>query len=185
MNAITRKPRHRATQGFGVRAALASAAAILAGILLAVAGTSGSYALWNSAAPIADATITSGSLNITVKYGAGTAGATAAIPTAAWSSMLPGDFVGQEITVANTGNIAATMSARLTATTPYEIRVAPGTCPSTLLTTTALTTSALNYGTMPGGTNTVACVQVLLPTTAAAGVQGTSSAFTVTITGAQ
>jgi hypothetical protein len=185
VNALTRKPRHRKAKPFGIRAALASAGAIFAGILIAVAGTTGSYALWNSAAPIADASITSGTLGITVKYGSGAAGSTAAIPTAAWSSLLPGDFVGQEITVANTGNIAATMTASLAATVPYEIRVAAGACPATLLTSPALTTSALNYGTMPAGTSTVACVQVLLPTTAAAGVQGTSSPFTITINGTQ
>jgi hypothetical protein len=185
MNALTRKPRHRKSSLFGIRTALASAGAIVAGILIAVAGTTGSYALWNSAAPITDATVSSATLGITVKFGTGTAGSTAAIPTTAWSSLLPGDFVGQQITVANTGNIPATMSAKLTATTPYEIRVATGTCPSTLLTSTALSTSAVNYGTIAGGASAVTCVQVLLPITAAAGVQGTSSPFTITLTGAQ
>lgn len=184
MNEIARTARHRKNR-FGIRAALASSAAILAGILLAVGGTAGSYALWNAAGPIADASVTTGSLGITVKYGTDAAGSTAAIPTTAWSSLLPGDFVGQEITVANTGNISATMSARLTATTPYEIRVATGTCPVTQLVSTALTTSTLNYGTLAGGASSTVCVQVTLPTSAAASVQGTSSPFTITITGTQ
>jgi hypothetical protein len=38
---------------------------------------------------------------------------------------------------------------------------------------------------MPAGTSSVACVQVMLPASAAASVQGTTSAFTITITADQ
>jgi hypothetical protein len=183
-------PRHRTakTGGLrlprlrvGVRALLASAGAVLAGVLIAVAGTTGSFALWNHAAPIADASVTSGSLGLTVKYGSGAAGSTAAIPTASWSSMLPGDYVGQQITVASTGSVAGSLTARLSATTPYQIRIAAGSCPSTLMSTAALTTTASALGTIAAGASQNYCVQVALPASAAASVSGTSSPFTITI----
>ncbi|HWM34701.1 MAG TPA: hypothetical protein VNR36_10730 [Pseudolysinimonas sp.] len=178
----TRSARHRKSR-FGVRAALATSAAVLAGVLLAVAGTAGSYALWNTTAPITDATITSGSLAITVKYGSGAAGSSVSLPAA--TGLLPGDYVNQEVTVANTGSIPATLSVKLGATVPYEIRVAAGACPAGVLSGAALTTTAVSYGTMPANVSSVACVQVLLPASAAASVQGTASPFTITITAAQ
>jgi hypothetical protein len=165
----------------GVRALLASAGAVLAGVLIAVAGTTGSFALWNQAAPIADASVASGSLGLTVKYGSGAAGSTAAIPTASWSSMLPGDYVGQQITVASTGTVAGTLTATLSATTPYQIRIAAGSCPSTLMSTAALTTTASALGTIAAGASQNYCVQVALPASAASSVSGTSSPFTITI----
>jgi hypothetical protein len=180
----TRTARHRKSR-FGIRATLATTGAVLAGVLLALAGNAGSYALWNTTAPITDASVTSGTQGITIKYGSGIAGSTAAIPTSSWSSLLPGDFVGQEVTVANTGNISSTMSAKLNAAVPYEVRLAAGNCPATVISGAALTTTATTYGTMPAATSSVACIQVLLPAGAAASVQGTTSAFTITITADQ
>lgn len=172
-----RAPRPR----LGVRALLASTGAILAGLLVAVAGTTGSYALWNHAAPIADASVSSGSLGLTVKYGSGAAGSTTAIPTASWSSMLPGDYVGQQITVTSTGTATGNLTARLSAATPYQIRLASGTCPSSLLSSAVLTTTAASAGSITAGASRTLCVQVALPSAATSSVSGTSSPFTIVI----
>lgn len=191
MAKIVRIPRHStATRNhrlraprirLGVRALLASAAAVLAGILIAVAGTAGSYALWNQAAPIADTTVTSGSLGLTIKHGSGAAGSSATLPTGNWTNLLPGDFADQQVTLANTGNATGTLTARLGTATPYQIRLASGPCPGTQLTATPLSTTAGAVGTIAGGASQTMCVQVALPITAASNVSGTSSSFTLTI----
>jgi alternate signal-mediated exported protein len=190
MATIVRIPRHSTTTRrtvrtprirVGMRSLLASTAAVLAGILIAVAGTSGSFALWNQTAPISDASVTSGTLGLTIKYGSGAAGSTVAIPTANWSKMLPGDFVNQQVTLISTGNVPANLTAKLGSTTPFQIRMASGTCPGTLLGPAALTTTATSLGTLAAGASQNYCVQVSLPASAASGVSGTSSAFTITI----
>jgi alternate signal-mediated exported protein len=191
MATIVRIPRHstktrrtvRAPRiRVGMRSLLASAAAVLAGVLIAVAGTSGSFALWNQAAPIADASVTSGSLALTIKYGSGAAGSTAAIPSANWSKMLPGDFVNQQVTLTSTGSVSANLTASIgSPTSPFQVRMASGTCPSTLLATTALATTASSLGTLAAGASQTYCVQVTLPASAASGAAGASNAFTITI----
>jgi hypothetical protein len=177
--------RQRVRAIVSIRSALASAAAIFAGVLIAVAGTTGSYALWNGQSDIANASINTGSLTLTVKFGSGAAGSTAAIPTAAWAGLLPGDFVGQEITVANTGTTFTNITGRLGATSAYDIRIAAGACPATLLSNAALTTTAVSVGSLAAGGSSVACVQVSLPLTAPASAQGTTTPFTITLDGTQ
>lgn len=146
----------------------------------------GSYAFLNSQATATSAvTIRSGNLALTVQYGSGTAGATAAIPTAAWATMLPGDVVGQQFTITSTGTAGSTITARLTATSAWDIRIAAGNCPGTQLTSAPLTTSAAAQGTLLGGASSVVCVQATLPTSAAASVSGTSVPFSIIIDSTQ
>jgi hypothetical protein len=168
------------------RGALAGVAALTAGILVAAAMAAGTYAFLNSQAIAASAvTIKSGNLALTVQYGSGAAGASTTIPTTAWATMLPGDVVGQQFTIASTGTAASNLTARLSATSAWEIRVAAGTCPGTQLASAPLTTSAVAEGALPGGQNSVVCVQATLPASAAASVSGTSTTFSVIIDSTQ
>jgi hypothetical protein len=168
------------------RGALAGAAALIAGILVAAGLAAGTYAFLNSQAVVTSAvTIKSGNLAMTVQYGAGTAGATAAIPTTAWATMLPGDVVGQQFTLVSTGTAGSTLTARLSATSAWDIRMALGACPAGQLGSAPLTTSAAGAGSIAGGANTTVCVQATLPATAAAGVSGTTAAFSIIIDSTQ
>ncbi len=168
------------------RGALGAVAALTAGILVAAGLAAGSYALLNSQATIASAvTIKSGNLALTVQYGAGTAGTTAAIPTTAWATMLPGDVVGQQVTLASTGTAGSTLTARLSATSAWDIRIALGACPAGQLTSAPLTTSATGAGSIAGGANSTVCVQATLPASAAAGVSGTTATFSIIIDSTQ
>jgi hypothetical protein len=168
------------------RGALAATAALLAGVLVAAGLAAGSYAFLNSQATAAStATIKSGNLALTVKYGTGTAGATATIPTTAWAAMLPGDIVGQQFTLASTGTAGSTLSARLSAASAWQIRIASGTCPGTQLTSAPLTTAASSAGSIAGNSSSTMCVQATLPANAAAGVSGTTSTFSIIIDSTQ
>ncbi|HEY4152724.1 MAG TPA: hypothetical protein VGM38_05335 [Pseudolysinimonas sp.] len=168
------------------RGALAGGAALVVGILVAAGLAAGSYALFSSQATAASAvTIKSGNLALTVQYGSGTAGASTTIPTTAWATMLPGDVVGQQFTIASTGTAGSNLTARLSATSAWEIRIAAGTCPVTQLAIAPLTTTAVAEGSLPGGQNSVVCVQATLATTAAASVSGTSTTFSLIIDSTQ
>lgn len=168
------------------RGALGAAAALTAGILVAAGLAAGTYAFLNSQATVTSAvTIRSGNLALTVQYGAGAAGPTAAIPTTAWATMLPGDIVGQQFTLASTGTAGSTLTARLSATSAWQIRMAFGTCPVTQLPGAPLTTVAASAGSMAGTSSSTVCVQATLPAGAAASVSGTSAAFTIIIDSTQ
>ncbi|MES1170651.1 MAG: hypothetical protein ABUL47_08190 [Leifsonia sp.] len=168
------------------RGTLGAVVALAAGILVAAGLAAGSYAFFSSqAAPAAAVTLHSGNLAMTVQYGAGAAGSTTTIPTTAWATMLPGDVVGQEFTINSTGSAGANLTARLSATSAWQIRIAAGDCPGTQLTSAPLTTTAVAEGTIPGGVNSVVCVQATLPTTAAAAVAGTTAPFSIIIDATQ
>ena len=167
------------------RNALGAAAVLSVGILVAVGLAAGSYAFLNSQATTSAVTIKSGNLALTVQYGSGTAGATAAIPTTAWAAMLPGDVVGQQVTMVSTGTAASNLTARLSATSAWEIRLAVGICPATQLVGSPLTTTAVAVSTLAGGATSSVCVQATLPAGAASGVSGTSAAFSIVLDSTQ
>jgi hypothetical protein len=168
------------------RGALGAAAALTAGVLVAAGLAAGSYAFLSSQATATSAvTIKSGNLALTVQYGAGAAGSTATIPTTAWATMLPGDVVGQQFTLASTGTAGSTLTARVSATSAWQIRMASGTCPGTQLATAPLTTTAVSAGSIAGNTSSSICVQATLPSTAAANVSGTTSTFSIIIDSTQ
>jgi hypothetical protein len=151
---------------------LAGAAAVGVAVILAVTGAAGSFAYYNTQTSVGTYTMSSGSLALTVQYGSGAAGSSAALPTANFQNMLPGDIVGLPVTIASTGTATSTVTARLNAAIPsgWEVRIAPGACPAGQLSTTALTTNPLAYGTFPAGVATSACVQVVLRSDAPAAV---------------
>jgi hypothetical protein len=168
------------------RGALGAVAALAAGILVAAGLAAGSYAFLNSQATATSAvTIKSGNLALAVQYGSGVAGATAAIPATAWSSMLPGDVVGQQFTIASTGSAGSTFTARLSAVSAWQIRVAPGACPATQLSSAPLTTAAVAEGPIGAGAVSSVCVQATLPPTASASVSGTTAPFTILLDSTQ
>jgi hypothetical protein len=167
------------------RRIMAGAAALMGGVLVAAGMAGGTYAFLNSQAKTPAVTVSSGNLALTVQYGSTTAGATTAIPAAAWTTMLPGDFVGQQFTIASTGTATSTLTARLSAVTAWDIRIAAGTCPTTQLTNAPLTATAAAQGTISPSTSTVVCVQATLPASAAAAVEATTAPFTILIDATQ
>ena len=177
----TRLPRGLSTLRPTPRRVLGGTAAVMGGILVAASLAGGTYAFLNAQATTPAVTVSSGNLAVTVQYGSGPAGATAAIPTTAWSNMLPGDVVGQQFTIANTGSANATMTARLSATTAWDIRLAAGTCPTAQLTSAPITTTAVSYGTLFSNTNSVICVQASLPAGTPASTEASSVSFTIMI----
>ncbi len=167
------------------RRALGGAAALLGGVLVAASMAGGTYAFLNAQVTTAPVTVKSGSLALTVQYGSTTAGSTTAIPSAAWATMLPGDVVGQQFTVTSTGTATSNLTARLSALTSWDIRIAPGACPATQLTSAPLTTTAVAEGQIPPATSSVVCVQATLPAGAAASVETTTAPFTILIDATQ
>lgn len=165
---------------------LASAAAILIGVFGAVTAAAGSFAYLNASAPVgAASTVTAGTSAITLQQGAGAASSTLTMSNTVWNRMLPGDFVGQSLTINNTGDAVLAVSTRLSSTIAWDIRVAAGACPGTQLTGAAQTTTATALATLAAGASTTVCVQAALPVTAANSVQGTSPAVNLIVDGVQ
>ena len=158
-----------------MRRVLGSAAVLLTASLVAAGLAGGTYAFLNSQATTPAITVSSGSLIVTVQAAGTTAAATTAIPTAAWSNMLPGDLVGQQVQVVNSGTTAAALTFSLAAASAWDIRVNWGTCPTTQITNGSLTTTPTYGATIPAGFSNTMCVQALLPATAAASVESTSA----------
>ena len=167
------------------RRAVGTAAALFGGILVAASMAGGTFAFLNSQAAIPATSVKAGTLGVTVQYGSVAAGSTAALPTTVWTNMLPGDFAGQQFTIASTGSANSNITARLSVGTAWDIRVAAGSCPTTQLTNTPLTTSAGAYGTLVAGTSSLVCVQATLPAGASASVEATAIPFSIFIDAAQ
>lgn len=164
----------------------ATAAAILIGVFGAVTAAAGSFAYLNATAPVGTAsTVTAGTSVITLQQGAGAATSTLTMSNTVWNRMLPGDFVGQSLTINNTGDAPLSISTRLSATIAWDIRVAAGACPVTQLTGAVQTTTSTALSTLAAGASTTVCVQAVLPTTAANSVQGTSPVVNLTVDGVQ
>lgn len=168
-----------------LRRALAGVAVVMAGVFFATGLAAGTYAYLNAQVTTPAITVKSGNLAVTVQYGSGVAGAATTLPTAPWGSMLPGDVVAQQFTVANTGTAGANFNVRLSVVTAWDIRLAAGTCPATPLTTTPLTMTAVAAGSLSGGSSSAVCLQATLPSTSAASVSGTMPTFSVLIDATQ
>lgn len=165
----------------------ASAAAVLVGVLGAAGAAAGSYAYLNAAAPVGTtgATITAGTSALTLQSGAGVPSSTLTLPATVWNRMLPGDVAGQTVTVANTGDTQLAVSARLSATSAWGIRIASGSCPSSQIAGAALGTTSSAWTTLAAGASATLCIQAALPGSAAASTQGTSPATTLLLDGVQ
>ena len=102
-----------------------------------------------------------------------------------WNRMLPGDFVGQAITINNTGDTPLAISTRLSSLVAWDIRVASGGCPVSQLPGAAQGTTSTSLSTIAAGASATVCIQAVLPTTAANTVQGTNPVVTLVVDGVQ
>ncbi len=179
-----------------LRHVVGATALVAVGTVVALASTSGTYALWGQSAAIPDQTITVGGMELAITAGTqpapqGQAGV--AIPAATWATLLPGDVIGTPITLTNWGAAPASVSARLDAGTAgngdVAVRLAPGGCPADTPAGTVLTAApSAPVGPALGVAGSAQyCLQVALSPTTPAVRQGTQivPAFTVTVTGAQ
>lgn len=164
----------------------ATAAAILIGVFAAAGTAAGSFAYLNASAPIgAASTVTAGTSTLTLQSGANPAGSAITLPSTVWNKMLPGDIVGQTVTVANTGDAALAVSARMSVASAWEFRVATGACPVTQIPGAALSTTSSAWATLAAGSSLTMCIQAVLPTTAANAIQGTNPVLSLIVDGVQ
>ena len=73
----------------------------------------------------------------------------------------------------------------MSAASAWETRIAAGTCPTSVISGAALTTTSAGATPLALGATQAMCIQVLLPTNAAAASENTSVTFTVNLTGTQ
>jgi hypothetical protein len=164
----------------------ATSAAILLGVFAAAGTAAGSFAYLNAtASTTAGSTITAGSSSLTLQQGAGAATTSLTMSSTAWNRMLPGDFAGQAITVNNTGDTPLSISTRLSNAIAWNVRVASGACPATLLGGGAQTTTSTTLATVAAGASATVCIQAELPTAAANSVQGTTPVVSLIVDGVQ
>ncbi len=167
------------------KAMLAAAAAVAVGVLVAVTGTGGTFAYLNSQSGVGSTTVSSGSLGLTVTPAGGAASSAATVPSTAWAAMLPGDTIGQQVTLTNSGTASGDVTARIASAGTMQVRVATGACPAGQLGSTALTTTPVALSTLAGGAGVTVCVQATLPASAPASAQGAAAPFTVVFDGKQ
>ena len=168
------------------RGLLATSGALAVGISVAVVAAGVSYAYLNASAPAGQtSTISAGSSGLNLQYGAAAAAPSVTIPATAFQNMLPGDILGVQVNVINVGDVPQTIGAAVSAASAWEIRVAAGTCPATVIPGAALTTTSAGAIPLALGATQPVCLQVVLPLTAAAATEATSSTFTVNFTGTQ
>lgn len=164
----------------------ATAAAILLGVFAAAGTAAGSFAYLSASAPVGTAsTVTAGTSVLTLQQGAGVPSSSITLGATVWNRMLPGDIVGQTVTVANTGDTPLAVSTRLSVTSAWEFRVASGACPVTQIPGAALTTTSSAYATIAAAANSTMCIQAVLPTTALDSAQGTNPVLQLIVDGVQ
>jgi hypothetical protein len=164
----------------------ATAAAILLGVFAAAGTAAGSFAYLNATAAVGTAaTVTAGTSTLTLQSGANPAGTSITLPSTIWNKMLPGDIVGQAVTVANTGDTPLAVSTRLSVVSAWEFRVASGACPVTQIPGAALATTSTSYATIAAGANSTMCIQAVLPTSAPNSAQGTNPVLALIVDGVQ
>ncbi|MEO7146799.1 MAG: hypothetical protein ABIW81_01310 [Terrimesophilobacter sp.] len=157
---------------------LITATMVAGAAVLGVSAAGGSFASWRVADNIAPSSVSSGSLNITVNDVS-----SYALDGTAWSQLIPGDVVSQQVSVKNTGTASATISASTTAPSDaIDVRVQAGACSGTITGPSSTTTPTTLAGTMLGGDTITVCVQVSLTPSA---VQNQSAPFTVVFTATQ
>jgi hypothetical protein len=164
----------------------ATAAAIALGVFAASTAAAGSFAYLNSTVSVGNAsTVTAGTSSLTLQQGAGVASSSITMTNTVWNRMLPGDFVGQAVTVNNTGDTPLQLSTRLSGAIAWDVRVATGACPATQLTTPVQGTTSTSLSTLAAGASVTVCIQATLPTTAASTVMNTSPVVSLTVDGVQ
>lgn len=180
-----RMPRIRVTAG----RLLGATTAVLLGIGGATLAAGGSYAYLNAVSPVGQsgATVQAGQSSLTLQAVGGSQGNAIVMPSTVWNRMLPGDVVGQTVTVRNTGHTPLSLTARVSAASAWEFRVQIGACPGGVIPGAALTTSpsaAIGSALPVSGMSTL-CIQAVLPASAPASAQGTTPGVILTIDGTQ
>lgn len=175
MSAIMSKPRHRASSRGSVAASVMGTSGVVAGaIVVAVAISGGSYAMWVDADTTAAGSISSGSANLSI---------TQNVNAALWGNMLAGESVRQQFTVTNTGTVPLTLAgSAVTGTTQVQARFASGTCPVSAIGGTSATVSPTALGPIAAGATRTICLEISLQ---AAAPVGTSSSVVLTLGGTQ
>ena len=164
----------------------AGAAAILLGVFAAAGTAAGSSARLNAtASTTAGSTITAGTSTLTLQQGAGAASSSITLTNTVWNRMLPGDFVGQAITVNNTGDTPLAVSTHLSNAIAWNVRLSSGACPVTLLGSSVQTTTSTSFATVAAGASATMCIQAELPSSAANSVQSTSPVVSLVVDGVQ
>ncbi|MCC6270566.1 MAG: hypothetical protein IT190_04765 [Microbacteriaceae bacterium] len=166
-----RAPAHRAPSGFRLRSVtiggiLTSALLVGVGAFLGLTSTGSTYAFFNGSGTSPSSTVTAGSMALRVGA-AGSEAASYTIPSAAWSSLLPGDTVRQQVSVKVTNSpsrVSSGLNIRTTAPVPagFELRVQKGVCTAGVLTGTPLSTADVGFGTWSASETSPVCVQVTL-----------------------
>ena len=186
-----RTPAHRAEfpvrKRFAVVGGILTSTAIIGGCaFLGLTGVGGTYALWDGSSSLSAPPIHAGTMALAVGV-AGSESASYTIPSGAWSNLLPGDSVRQQVSV-KVNNTPSTLSSNLkikssvAVPAAFELRVQKGACTG-VLTGTPLSTTDVSIGTWTATETSIVCVQVSLRSDAANAVQGTSMGtigFTVT-----
>jgi len=144
---------------------LGASAAVLAASMISVVGSSGTFALWSGTADLDGGSVTSGTAGLEITGAPGTT-----------TNLLPGEIAPvQELSIANTGDVALQVSGLLPAdATGYSIYVMMTTtatsCGNDLTGVAALRFSAaapVSLGTIAAGQTMKLCTQIKAESTAA------------------
>lgn len=161
-----------------IRGMLLSTAMVGIAAALGVSSAGGTFASWNGADNVAPSTITAGTLGITVN-----GVANYALIGTAWSALIPGDVVSQQVSVKNTGTTSATVTASTSAPSgAIDVRVQSGVCSGTIAGPSSTATPTTLSGTLAGGATVTVCIQVSLTSAA---TQNQSAPFAMTFTANQ
>lgn len=162
-----------------IKGLLRTTAFVALSAIIGVSTAAGSYAFLTRSASAPASTIQAGSLGLTIN------GATNySLDGAPWTSLLPGDVVSRQVSVANTGTTPATVTVRTVASTSgvIEVRVKSGACSGIITSASSTTTPTILPGNLAGGASITVCIQVSLTSVA---VQNQSTPFTMTFTSDQ
>jgi len=194
---IKRAPRHSLAQADSsqFRTVINGTMLLTAAITISLLATGGSYALWNTTAPVKGATITSGSLALSIK--ASTAADSTLVTNYAVSgldvnALLPGRSVvtASPMTFKNTGStrlsfdLSKTIVTYTAGTTDLTSKLAP-----VLRQSAACSLSPAGAAPVPStsaivlepGASLPVCLEVGLNSSAIATVQGKTASFTITL----
>lgn len=162
----SRRPKHRVSS---VKRLLASAAGVTAGVVIAVSGAGATYAYLNAQTSAAGATLTSGTLGLTIST----------VDSTAFTLMLPGETVQRDVTVTSTGNAPATVTVKRAAAGALVVSLAPVACASVTGSTTwtTVSTTASSLGDFLAGQARTYCLRAVAPTSGLA--ESASTGFTL------
>lgn len=186
MPASSRTGRHSAATVSPVRAVLKTIVVFGGGLAIAIAAATGTYALWNTAAPVQGATINAGTIGLTIN------GQTNFAVDLTGTTLLPGRSVVQAtpLQFVNTGHTPINVTASSIVFTPASAAVQPhlqislrpavaATCTVTPE-ATPLPASIAPISFTVGQTRPM-CLEVRLVSTAPSTVQGLTAAFTINL----